>query len=574
MASKVLTDEDIAKLDAAPELTDEDISSLDSSKPERESRVSTFNPVGLNPASGVIGANPLDMIQGINKMALALPEGFTGGLLKAKDPKTGESLTEGDVLGKSAGFALGPGKFIRSATAPLQGIKAVGPAVRGSVEGLAGGLAFPAEDLDQRISNAKVGALLGATGEVAVTGLTKAWQGFQKFRQAKQALKQLDQEKFNFKGSLEAEQPQRIQLREQRLRQKEKEIVRVQKAAIDEQIKGLSDQLNKESQAKAQAIKEPTLNYMRSFKDEWGQQFDEVLESADTAEQGIKISELQRIRQETIDELTELGIDPKGPVVRTMNRAVNSFKPSQILKEVDQDVIDSAGLPTKARIQVEESGDDIIRNRDLVNVRRNVRGSLSTQAKRGQYTEEDIAQAIFDQKLGEKLGDTLGERFGELNASYKKFSNLSRFAYKNLRPKASEFEIVPGTSLIKKVANGKANTGEMEAVRQLEEFTGIKFTGKASEISSKMDELKNLKTVKVQEIKTKFQRRQAELSRMKREAGKGNKTKLRKIDEEIRANREIVESVGLARRIGENLLIGGVSGAIMSMTLGRLLRRG
>lgn len=606
MAAKVLTDADIEKLEAAPVLTDEDIASIDSPKPERESRISALNPLGLNPVSGVIGSDPRDIGKGAEDTAFGLVEGFTGGLLKPRKFAQEEMGIESNLLGKTVGFMAGPGRIIRGATAPLMGVKFAGPVLRGATEGALGGAAFPADDLDQRISNAKLGAVIGAPLEAAASGIGAAWKGIQKFRQAKKEMKILDniktslkdknfelaEQKFNI-GESQSQSTAKIDGRIKRLKQAEKEILAKQKSAMDEQMKGLSSQLDSEVQSKAQSIKEPTLKYMRDFKDEWGQQFDEILENADTAEQGLKISELKQIEQETIEELTELGIDPKGPAVSTMSRSVNSFKPSTIIKEVDEEVIDAAGMLSKKKVSTEEIVDDLIRNKDLVNVRRNVRRSLSAQAKRGQYTEEDIAQAIFDRKLGEKLSSTLGDNFGQLNEKYKNFSDLSRFAYKNLRPKASEFEI-PGKAIIKKVAQGKADIGQKKAVALLEESTGIKFTGKATDIAKQMEDLKNQRPAKLKATQAKFQRRQAELMAKKRQILDGNKKSssivkdakrsidekslsvdkvIRNIDSEIKANKEILDSMGIGKQIARGVAIGTAQGLVSTLLLKSLLGR-
>jgi len=472
----------------------------------------------------------------------------TGGLARVGAEKLGFDLPEGSLPGKVAGFIVGPGKLIRAATAPLQGIKFAGPLLRGAAEGAISGFIAPTKkgeelNLKTRQSQALIGGAIGAVAE-PIVGLVS---GITKFVQSTNKIKELNRAKNLIKIGKDTERIGELQGREavlkeglKKVKQGKTQILSEQKEIINSQLKDLSKQLKDEAETQAQNIKKPTLDYMRNFRDAWGDNFDTLLENADDV--GLTVRELKEIEEDVLEELLESGIELKGDSLNSI-RSFTKRAVSGATKEVKAStLLDASGnLIRKSSISFDENA--VVSNLKVVQAKRAVSQSLSSGAKgQGQFSPDDLAGIIFNKKIASRLEQNI-EGLSGLNHAYKLFSDLAKFVFKRLTPRSSGFEVSQGANLIKRIATGKATKGEILAVKEIEKATGIKFTGKASSIADEMNALRSAPTAKRNSAIIRIESKIAKLNQEKRRLGAGNKKKSLKLDREIQDLNDIKASV-------------------------------
>lgn len=530
-----------------------------------------------------------EQVMDLAKKAAGLPvdlavggfEGFTGGIPRnIVQETTGIKIPRGNPLTQLAGFIAGPGKLADLAAKGIKlgsiartsqaGIRAAIPSkaklfgqpiARGVVGGGVAGALAPQEefDLGTRSMIAVGGGLLGGAigaastiiGPIKIAGRVK-----NRIKRLNAKKNDLEAEEVAFLRSGQTEKAKQINNQISNLNKQATKAVKTEKDAIDAQIKVLGKRLNDVSDDAAQNVKEPIFRYMKAFKNDWGNRFDDALENA--PEQGIGAKSLNKIVDDTVDELIELGIDPKGNALASIRNQL-----SRIIKPVQKGV--------------EQLDEQIISNNDLVNIRREVSKSFSQGAKsEGRFDVDDIAGVIFNKRLGAVLDDNV-PRLKELNAEYKKYSDLARFAFKKFKPKSSEFEITSGSNIIKKVVTGKANKGEVAGVNELERVTGLKFTGESREVAKSIQDLQNIKPEKLKQVEVQFAKRVKDLQTQKEaiESSKRIRTvvkkeRLLKINQRIDAYRELQDSISGIVKFG--LSAASIGGLVGTFSLLRALQ--
>lgn len=510
-----------------------------------------------------------DFGRDVASTAVGLVEGATGGLARPAINKIedflGVDVPDGNLIGNMAGFVAGPGKLIRGATAPMQGIKFAGPALRGITEGAVGGFVAPTErgkelDVETRVGQAALGMAVGVAGEV----LGAAFSGFGKFMNANKQIKDLSLAKEQLRINSGKVDVTQFDEQIRTLKSSLKDALKVQADSTKSQVQALSKQLKNEAETSAEAIKQPTLRYMREFRDQWGKNFDDLLSGADEA--GLTVKELKQIEDEVLGELRDSGIELTGAPLR----AIKSFSRQITKPEKSATLLNRFGKPLSSG----ENLDKVIPNMQVIQAKRSVSGALSSMSKtRGQYTPEDVAGVIFNKKIAQKLENNI-DGLGALNEEYKKFSDLAKFAHKRLGSGRGEFE-APGASLIKNVATGKATKTEISAVTKLEQATGIKFTGKAKSIGTSIEDIQNLSKAQKQATITKFNTQIADLSKKKRDlvtTRKNFKNESLKLDQEILNLQKLRDGIAfgsLGKRLAENIAIGLGTGAAVGLFLNK-----
>jgi len=263
--------------------------------------------------------------------------------------------------------------------------------------------------------------------------------------------------------------------------------------------------------------------------------------------------------QETIDELVEMGIDPKGPVVRTIRNQIRRFKnPVEQQPMTIQEPGPLGELINKTVMRPVE-GKGVVKNLDLIKIKRNVTNSLSSNARSGQFTEQDIAGAIFNSKIADRLSSTVGDRLTELNSAYKDFKDIAEFTYKTFKPRASEYRIATGSNILKNYALGKTDAGQNKAIALLERETGIKFSKNLESMGKQLEQLKSLQPKKLEAIEGKFSAEIRALEAQKKSLKTGNRQLAYDLDKKIKSHRDLLEDMASIRKIGAG--IGNMLGA-------------
>ena len=467
--------------------------------------------------------------------AAGFVEGATAGLPRIALEKAfpGLEIPRGNIPGQIGGFIAGPGKVLNALGRSINvGGRVARPALAGALEGGVGGFAFPQKglNLEERLVGSALGTGLGLTIGAGI-GVAKA---FQQSKQARDAIRQLEKQELEFKGTQQSKLPSEIKEEQAFLRQRKAELIKQERNALKSQMKTLDDQLNKEAQAKAQEIKKPLLDHLKRTREDLGASFDDALNNA--PEQGLTVGELRNMATDVADELISSGMN-------------------------------ADDIPLEGMLKQFANSDDsvIVSNAELARLKSGINRGNFARIRTGAVSPDDVASISFASKITNHLKETV-PRFKELSKSYKEFSDLNKFAFKRFTPKASEFEIAPGSNIIKKVAQGKANEGELAAIKLLEKETGIQFTKGAKDIGNKMNDLNNLSADKINQISGKVSKRIRDLDIESKLVGQSNEKRALAIQKEKVAQRELLDSLqGIlinARRVGVGLAIAGGTGLL------------
>lgn len=367
-------------------------------------------------------------------------------------------IPKGGLGGQLAGYVAGPGKAAQLAAKRVP--TTVGKSIVG---GAVSGALMPGQSPQQRLASA---GFWGAAGvPLGLTG--KMFQTVAKAIGANRARALLLKQQAGTPLTKEARLPGVLNRLIARAKgQAGKEISAV-KQGRDKISQTLSTELTEQSKRIAPEAQPKILNSIRSFKQSWGDSFDDALEKAYQVSKkspagqrtGITVGDLNEIEREVLGDLTNMGVDFKGKPFGVIRQVIRSLrgKPSKIL--------DQYGKP------IETSTQDFLDLRKVVNARREVNKALSTQAKGGSgYTVEDISATLFNKRLGERLELVVPE-LKSLNAEYKDFMNLSKFAYRTFKPYGGEYSTKTGEGLLRRVSTGKASGSEEAAVTALERGT-------------------------------------------------------------------------------------------------------
>lgn len=453
----------------------------------------------------------------------------------------GPQLPRGSVLGQIAGFAAPNAGLARLGKLAIPSTRALPTISRGMLEGGVGGFIFPQETLGapERGTLALGGAALGA-GTGVLSGMLGA---VQRARGARNALQQIETQKLNFKLSPQAVLPQTISKEIQFLGEQKTALIRQESKATGEQIDILKQAVQKEAETRAGVVKKPLLGYMRNFKEDWGERLGELLRSARGT--GVPKAKVEALADSVVDSLVRSGVDPNTSTVVEIG---------SIIKRLSQ---------SKSK-QVSYT--------ELMQMRRRINEALSSRARSGAgFSEHDLAGIAFNKSLGDLLKGKV-EGLAPLFNEYAKFSDLSKFVYKNFKPRGTEFELVQGTSFFKRLAEvGKKglDIGERKALAELERRLGIKLGGNVEQLGKQLKQLPKEKAARIGKIQADMEKRIAELRVQQEAAKRANLERSVSIDREIDANQKILSDFRLMRNVLGTL---GVTGAAAA-GLRRLFRQ-
>lgn len=491
---------------------------------------SVLEKFGKAAKQGVEAVGAVQAAKALPETAAGFVEGATAGLprmgIEAAFPQI--DIPRGNLQGQIAGFALGPGKLIgaagKAATAGMAG-RIAPKVVAGTLEGALGGLTFPQEGLnaEERITGSLIG---GGLGMIAGAGVG-AFQAFKQSKDARKALQKLAEQEIKFGQTQTAKLPAEIREEAKFLGQQKNKIVQMEKDALSSQVKELGKQLKEEAEKTAEGIKEPVLTFLKSTREELGASFDDALKNAPNA--GMSVANVKQLVEEVGVDLAESGVETGKTLIGNVQKLL-----------------------------ADKADDAIITNIELQRLKSALNRGTAPGLARGSVTPDDLASISFAKRVTGFLKDTV-PRFRETSQSYADFSDLAKFAYKRLAPKASEYEVGKGASILAKAGSGKLDIGEQKALAALEKGTGIQFTKGVKNIGSKMQELRSLSAEKIAKVEADFAKRLSDYD---------SKIKLASQANEARASRLASEKLALQGLIQELAPILKIAGFVVRASAG------
>lgn len=241
------------------------------------------------------------------------------------------------------------------------------------------------------------------------------------------------------------------------------------RAVLKDNLKNLSLDLQKAAETGAVAFQERLPEFFSNNSEAYGTRLDEISDALSNKNQGITRQDVFDLINNTQKDMNEALI-PEGSATQAIDLLKQKYQPQMISK---LSKFNSQATGEKAGT-LESNAKEIINFKELLQDLRNVKSTISSQAKSGgRFSQEDLAVKFLDNNLGNYVKDFSPE-FAQLQKDYAPVINVMKESNKIFKPYKGELNTKTGTEFLKRAAMGKLEAGEqrtLEAVQKGNQFS-------------------------------------------------------------------------------------------------------
>lgn len=397
-------------------------------------------------------------------------------------------IPEGSGLGQLIGAILPQGMGSRLASTAISklpkvvqtGKNIVSMAQRGAAGAAAGAQVFDYPNIESRVAGTGAAALGGATLAPVATLAPKA----------PKMLRDLVRKQVRSTRKLTNPPPKTY---EQRLSGRQMQI----KDAESQAVEGIKTKLKTDTELAERAFQESaetgSLTAQNELKTAFGagkksyeEGLDIIADRIDKSKNPFTKKELREAIDETMEEVRELFIEEGGAPEKVLNQIKEKFLPKYTPKYLRGDVKPTFSDRGAGMKELPEN----VSLKEVLGAKKAVDRAITASAKSGVkgFTSDDIVSAIFNKNIGSKIsakdkamGVAEDATMKALQGSYGTMAERMKDAYRIFKIGKGEKFTKTGTEMLKRVATGKAEAGEVRAIEGL--IKGDKLAPQISDIT-------------------------------------------------------------------------------------------
>lgn len=470
-------------------------------------------------AEGATGGVPRGVVEG-NPLDASLA-GLVGSSGSGRE-KSGVEVPRGSVSGQILGNILVPGNIAKTASEAIKGTNLASILARGATAGGIEGLSVPTEKAfnpKQRLTNAVLGAGVGAAANSAIEGTAKLLKGIKSINESKNKLKALEDEAFKLRdpNSQNATRLKEIMAQKELVKSEMSSQLENMKVISQKSLDSIEAEIANESKNVATSIKPKLSKAMRDFKASWGERWDNALTNSNSS---TRASDVINSIDETVNDLVARNAPIEGNTMNSLNKLRD--KMTALMKE------SASGLSVE---------DPIIQNVDLVNELRAVKSSFSKGANSGASRVDDLAGVTFYKNMTDKLKGSI-KGMDELYSEYSKFKDMSDYAYKTFKPQNEKIN-----SAMNVLKNLGKSEDDLVGIKKVQDFLGEDFTKNIKTFKGKLELEQTVNAENISKVKTQLENRLNMLSKEASSVRSADRASKYAVSEKIRDVKNTLDSL-------------------------------